>query len=75
MESAGEPGRVNISAATWVHVRDLFVCRPRGHLPVKGKGAVEMYFVEGIRPELMTHGQPNERFWHVFASNRAGGPE
>ncbi len=27
--------------------RDTFTCTPRGHIRIKGKGEVEMYFVEG----------------------------
>ena len=27
--------------------RDTFTCTPRGHIHIKGKGEVEMYFVEG----------------------------
>lgn len=77
MESSGEPGRVNISAATYRLVKDAkkvngewqsvdggnpeagishslstdshspaFVFIPRGSVQAKGKGAVEMFFVE-----------------------------
>lgn len=77
MESSGEPGRVNISAATYRLVKDAskvngewesvnggnpeagihhspstnshspaFVFTPRGSVQAKGKGAVEMFFVE-----------------------------
>ncbi len=47
MESSGEPGRVNISEATYALVKDKFTCIPRGKVEAKGKGEVEMYFVEG----------------------------
>nr|WP_255429204.1 adenylate/guanylate cyclase domain-containing protein [Ramlibacter albus] len=47
MESAGEPGRVNISAYTYDLVRGEFECEYRGRVPVKGKGEVDMYFVVG----------------------------
>lgn len=47
MESSGEVGEVNISAATYAQVKDMpglqFVCR--GALPAKGKGDLVMYFV------------------------------
>ena len=46
MESSGEPGTINISQATYELVKDNFHCKPRGKLEVKGKGEVEMYFVE-----------------------------
>ncbi len=47
MESSGEPGRVNISEATYALVKEKFSCIPRGKVLAKGKGEVEMYFVEG----------------------------
>lgn len=52
MESSGEPGRVNISGMTYELVRDFFICEYRGKMPVKYKGEIDMYFVNGIRPEL-----------------------
>jgi adenylate cyclase len=47
MESSGEPGRVNISGATYELVRASFVCTHRGKIYAKNKGEVDMYFVEG----------------------------
>ena len=44
LESASEPGRVNISAYTYELVRKHFVCEYRGKLAAKGKGAIDMYF-------------------------------
>lgn len=49
MESLSDPGRVNISHATYDLVKDYFECEPRGKLEVKGKGLVEMYFVNGLK--------------------------
>ncbi|MCB0790651.1 MAG: response regulator [Flavobacteriales bacterium] len=52
MESSGEVGKVNISASTHALIAghpDL-VFEPRGHLEVKGKGAMEMYFVRRRDP-------------------------
>jgi len=46
MESSCEPGRVNISEATYHLVKKEFNCTSRGEIEVKGKGKVEMYFVE-----------------------------
>lgn len=66
MESSGEPGRVNISSSTYDLVRDYFVCEHRGKVQAKGKGEVDMYFVNRIVPELSadTSGtQPNEAFY------------
>lgn len=46
MESNSEPGRINLSEATWNEVKDEIVCSPRGAIEAKGKGMLEMYFVE-----------------------------
>ncbi len=48
MESSGEVGRVNISEATRALVRDEpgFLFTPRGKVQAKGKGEMEMFFVE-----------------------------
>jgi len=63
MESNGEPGRVNISEATAETVKDFFLLHHRGQVDVKNRGAMDMYFIEGLRPELRDlNGQPNERF-------------
>jgi len=47
MESTGEVGEVNISATTYERVRNEpgLVFHERGHIDVKGKGSMEMYFV------------------------------
>jgi class 3 adenylate cyclase len=49
MESAGEAGRVNISAYTYDLILDEFACEYRGKVDVKGKGQIDMYFVTGAR--------------------------
>ena len=50
MESSGEVGQVNISEATYALVSAeagrLFTFTPRGKVQAKGKGEMEMYFVE-----------------------------
>ena len=46
MESAGAPGKVNISAYTYDLIRDQFECEYRGKIEAKGKGQIDMYFVE-----------------------------
>jgi len=47
IESAGQAGMVNISHTTYEYVKDTFTCIPRGQIYIKGKGELEMYFVEG----------------------------
>ena len=46
MESSGEAGRINISAATYERIKDKFTCTFRGEIEAKNKGKVGMYFVE-----------------------------
>lgn len=47
MESSGEVGKVNISGSTYSLIKDHFRCHYRGKVAAKGKGEIEMYFVEG----------------------------
>lgn len=51
MESAGEAGRVNVSAYTYDLIRADYDCEYRGKLDAKGKGQVDMYFVTRARPD------------------------
>lgn len=46
MESSGEAGKVNISAATHAQVCKHFNCEFRGKIYAKNVGDIEMYFVE-----------------------------
>ena len=48
MESSGEVGKVNASDTTYELVKDKFNCTHRGKIQAKGKGEIDMYFVEGI---------------------------
>ncbi|MFC2133763.1 adenylate/guanylate cyclase domain-containing protein [Bacteroidota bacterium] len=48
MEASSEPGRVNISAYTYDLVKDNFECEYRGKIMAKGKGEIDMYFVDGV---------------------------
>jgi class 3 adenylate cyclase len=63
MESSGEAGKINISGTTYEFVKEFFNCEFRGKMPVKYKGELEMYFVNGIVPELSDeNGGPNRNF-------------
>lgn len=52
MESYGVADRINLSTDTYEKVKDFFTCEYRGSINVKGKGEMEMYFLDRIRPEL-----------------------
>lgn len=65
MEASGETGRVNITGMTYELVKDYFLCKYRGKMPVKYKGEIDMYFIEGFRPALSVDGigiKPNKTF-------------
>jgi adenylate cyclase len=63
MESSGEAGKINISGTTYEFVKEFFACEFRGKMPVKYKGELEMYFVNGIVPDLCDEtGAPNRKF-------------
>jgi PAS domain S-box-containing protein len=46
MESNGEVGKINISETTYELIKDKYNCLPRGQIHTKGKGNLNMYFVE-----------------------------
>jgi len=46
IESAGVPGKINISESTYLLVKDDINCESRGKIRAKGKGELEMYFVK-----------------------------
>lgn len=46
MESSCEPGRVNISAFSYFLVKDQIECEYRGKIDIKGKGEIDMYYVQ-----------------------------
>ncbi len=45
METSGEPGKINISGSTYQLVKNNINCEYRGKIHAKGKGELEMYFV------------------------------
>ena len=55
MESAGQPGRVNLSETTYQRVERFIECEARGAVPIKEGRRMEMYFAVGPKPELL-HG-------------------
>jgi class 3 adenylate cyclase len=65
MESSGERGRINISASTYVRVKDYFETEARGQVMAKNKGSVEMYFVNRIKNDFSSDAaglKPNHHF-------------
>jgi class 3 adenylate cyclase/HD superfamily phosphodiesterase len=72
MESSGKIGKINISASTHQLVKEFFDCEFRGKMPVKYKGDIAMYFVEGIKPDLCEEDglTPNTKFLTLIQSLR-----
>jgi class 3 adenylate cyclase len=52
MESHGVPGRVQVTEATYLRLRDAYAFEPRGLVDVKGKGPTPTYMLIGaLEPE------------------------
>lgn len=69
LESSGVPGKINISLTTYEAVKDLFECEHRGQVKAKNKGDIDMYFLNGIKPEYSVNGEgrvPNENFRDLY---------
>jgi len=49
IESAGEPGRINVSAEFYERVRDQVTAEPRGQVGCKSKGLLEMFFIDSVK--------------------------
>jgi class 3 adenylate cyclase len=70
METACEPGKINISETTYRYVKDLFECEHRGKIEAKNKGFIDMFYVKGVKPEFCENGDPtipNRAFKEIHA--------
>lgn len=45
MESQGEPGRIQVSEATYKHLQDRYQLERRGEIDIKGKGTMTTYWL------------------------------
>jgi adenylate cyclase len=71
LESSGVPGKINIAVSTYELVKDFFDCEHRGQVQAKNKGEIDMYFLNGIRPEFSVNGEgrvPNADFLGKYKS-------
>jgi len=65
MQGVGESGKILISVMTYELIKEFFICEYYGKMPVKYKGDLEMFVVNGIRPEFSMRGRgvmPNALF-------------
>ena len=51
IEKAGEPGRINASQIFHERVQECVASESRGIMNCKGKGAVEMFFINGLQKD------------------------
>ncbi len=69
VQGVGHKGKILISVMTYELVKEFFICEYYGKLPVKYKGDLEMFEVQGIRPEFSINGDgvlPNDSFGTKF---------
>ena len=65
MQGVGDSGKILISVMTYELIKEFFICEYYGKMPVKYKGDLEMFMVNGIRPEFSAKGKglmPNALF-------------
>jgi adenylate cyclase len=65
VEAVSEAGMILISVMTYELVKEFFDCEYFGKLPVKYKGDIQIYRVEGLKPEFSVDGLgmiPNDAF-------------
>ena len=65
MQGVGDSGKILISVMTYELIKEFFICEYYGKMPVKYKGDLEMFVVNGIRPEFSLKGKghmPNALF-------------
>ena len=71
MEQSGEVGKVNVSGDTYEYIKDYFDCTYRGKIEVKNNVELDMYFVNGLKPEYSDDLEgviPNAKFRTILAT-------
>lgn len=72
METSAEQGTVNVSGTTYEYIKEYFDCEYRGKLPVKNKGAIDMYYIKRIKFGLCKDESgetPNSKFFELLNFN------
>lgn len=70
MESSSEPGKINISGTTNELIKKYFITEYRGKKEAKGKGLVDMYFIQSLKPEFSENHDgitPNKGVWELIS--------
>lgn len=67
LETASKPERINVSQEFMEYTKDFFEFEARGHIEIKNREPVKMYFLTDIKEELRTdHLEPNEKFFELY---------
>ena len=57
LEASSAPDCINLSAKTHERVKDFFACERRENVRTKDGVEVDMYFAQGILPNLLSGGE------------------
>ena len=71
MQSSSDPGRINVSGATYNYLKDYFDCEYRGKVEAKNKGQIDMYYVNGLKEAYRLNGSlvyPNAAFLEILST-------
>ncbi|HLP12217.1 MAG TPA: adenylate/guanylate cyclase domain-containing protein [Flavobacteriales bacterium] len=76
LETACEPGMMNVSGSTYAEIEPFFDCTYRGKIATKNTGEIDMYYVHRIKAGLSIDEDgiyPNDKFkkyvdLHLFSS-------
>lgn len=52
MESSGTPGSIQVTQETYDRLKDNYIFKERGQIPVKGKGKMTTYWLLGKKPAV-----------------------
>ncbi|RLD60857.1 MAG: hypothetical protein DRJ01_08940, partial [Bacteroidetes bacterium] len=66
INSSGEFNKINISANTYELIKDYFICKYFGKMPIKYEGDIDMFYIDGFRPQLSVDKKslnPNDEFY------------
>src|SRR6266545_1403983 len=74
MESHGTPGRIQLTRATYELLAEEFECEPRGTISVKGKGALEAWYLIGRRGDRPSAAEEGPAAVEVRASDAGRTP-
>lgn len=67
LESGCMENRINVSYSTYEYAKDFFEFEYRGKFEAKNRGAMDMYFLNRIKPELAERElRPNKKFMQMY---------